>query len=181
MSRSRTPLSPPLPLPERTPARRAGMCPLGCAGLLTLILGLLFLIAHSGTTLFAQSCTFASQCSGGGRSVALCIGDMLVIKSARCMGGICQEREERRQNCGPGASQAISCSGHIAVRSGGGCDPLGQSCSTQTDRDVCVKSCVCVKNRLIIATGQCVPGAGCGRAVIQCQNGCTCSGEPRCL
>ncbi len=137
------------------------------------------IFGHSAA--FAQSCTIDSQCSGGGRSVAMCSGDMLVVKSARCIGGSCQEREERRQNCGPRSSQAVSCSGNIAIRSGGGCDPIGQSCSARTDREVCVNSCTCAKNRLIISTGQCVNGAGCGRAVVQCQNGCTCSGEPRCL
>jgi hypothetical protein len=146
-----------------------------------LIVALMAVAYFSTTPAHAQSCTIDAQCSGGGRSVAMCMGDMLTVKSARCIGGSCQEREERRQSCGPAASQAISCQGNIAVRSGGGCDPIGQSCSVRTDRDVCVKSCACVKNRLIVATGQCVSGAGCARATIQCQNGCTCSGEPRCL
>jgi hypothetical protein len=144
---------------------------------LCLLLGALL----TATFVHAQSCTIDAQCSGGGRSVAMCMGDMLVVKSARCIGGSCQEREERRQNCGPGGSQSVSCMGNIAVRSGGGCDAIGQSCSTRTDREVCVKSCACVKNRLIVSTGQCISGAGCARMAIQCQNGCTCSGEPRCL
>lgn len=148
---------------------------------LALLIGLMCFAAFSSNPAHAQSCTIDSQCSGGGRSVATCQGDMLVVRSARCIGGSCQEREERRQNCGPRSSQAVSCAGNVAVRGGGGCDPVGQSCSTRTDREVCSKSCACVKNRLIVSTGQCSPGAGCARAVIQCQSGCTCSGEPRCL
>jgi hypothetical protein len=135
---------------------------------LALLLYGLLLSIFGAAPAHAQSCTIDAQCSSGGRSVAMCVGDMLMVKSARCIGGSCQERKERRQNCGPGASQTISCQGSIAVRSGGGCDPIGQTCSARTDRDVCVKSCACVKNRLIVATGQ-------------CQNGCTCSGESRCV
>jgi hypothetical protein len=148
---------------------------------LVLLFCAILMLIFGAAPAHAQSCTIDAQCAGGGRSVAMCVGDMLVVKSARCIGGSCQEREERRQNCGSGASQAISCQGSIAVRSGGGCDPIGQTCSARTDRDVCVKSCACVKNRLIVSTGQCVSGAGCARTSIQCQNGCTCSGEPRCL
>ncbi len=146
-----------------------------------LLLGALLSAIFAAASAHAQSCTIDAQCSGGGRSVAMCSGDMLVVTSARCIGGSCQQREERRQNCGPAASQVLSCMGNIAVRSGGGCDTISQSCSVRTDRDVCVKSCACVKNRLIVSTGQCISGAGCARVIIQCQNGCTCSGEPRCL
>jgi hypothetical protein len=128
----------------------------------------------------AQLCTSDLQCPGSGRGIATCNGDTLVIKRSLCVGS-CQERVERSETCAPRAAQAISCSGNIAVRTGGGCDASLQRCSTRMDRDVCVKSCACVGKKLIVSTGMCVSGVGCARSVVQCNSGCTCSGEPRCL
>jgi hypothetical protein len=128
----------------------------------------------------AQLCTSDLQCPGSGRSTATCHGDTLIIRRSLCVGS-CQERVERSETCASRATQAVSCSGNIAVRTGGGCDASLQRCSTRMDRDVCVKSCACVGKKLIVSTGQCVSGVGCARSVMQCNSGCTCSGEPRCL
>jgi hypothetical protein len=139
--------------------------------------GLLFILA---TPVFAQLCTSDLQCPGSGRSTASCSGDTLIIKRSLCVGS-CQERVERSEACAPRAAQAITCSGTIAVRTEGGCDASLQRCSPRLDRDVCVKSCACVGKKLLVSTGTCVSGVGCARSVVQCQSGCTCSGEPRCL
>jgi hypothetical protein len=128
----------------------------------------------------AQTCSADVQCANGGRSMAYCSGDTLIVKRSQC-NGTCQEREERRETCAPRVLGAVSCAGNIATRTTGGCDSSAQRCNTRQDREVCVKSCACVGKRLIVSTGQCLTGAGCARSVVQCKNGCTCGPEPQCL
>jgi hypothetical protein len=63
---------------------------------LALLLCALLTSIFDGAPAHAQSCTIDAQCAGGGRSVAMCMGDMLVVKSARCIGGSCQHGQYRR-------------------------------------------------------------------------------------
>jgi len=74
----------------------------------------------------------------------------------------------------------VTCQGNIATRTEGGCNPALGTCDNRLDREVCVPACSCRGKRLTVATGTCVTGAGCARSVVQCENGCTCSPEPRC-
>jgi hypothetical protein len=127
----------------------------------------------------AQSCSADSQCYNGGRSTFQCVGDTLIVKRSICA-GTCREVEERRQDCGPRTIGGVECSGNIAIRSGGGCNPSFGTCDSRTEREVCVPACSCRGKRLTVATGTCVTGSGCARTTVQCQNGCTCSPEPRC-
>jgi hypothetical protein len=127
----------------------------------------------------AQSCSADSQCPNAGRSTFQCIGDTLIVRRSVCS-GTCREIEERRQNCGPRVIGTVTCSGNIATRTEGGCNPSLGTCDNRLDREVCVPACSCRGKRLTVATGTCVAGAGCARSVVQCENGCTCSPEPRC-
>jgi hypothetical protein len=129
----------------------------------------------------AQRCSADVQCPNAGRSTFLCLGDTLIVKRSLCSGGACREVEERRKNCGSRIGGTVTCAGNTAIRVEGGCNSALGTCDTRTDREVCVASCACRKNRLYIATGVCITGSGCARAVIQCKSGCTCSPEPRCL
>ncbi len=127
----------------------------------------------------AQRCSADSQCANGGRSSFQCIGDTLIVRRSICS-GTCREIEERRQNCGPRVIGTVTCQGNIATRTEGGCNPALGTCDNRTDREVCVPACSCRGKRLTVATGTCIAGAGCARSVVQCENGCTCSPEPRC-
>jgi len=131
------------------------------------------------TAASAQRCSADSQCPNGGRSTFQCIGDTLIVRRSVCSGS-CREIEERRQNCGPRVIGTVTCQGNIATRTEGGCNPALGTCDNRLDREVCVPACSCRGKRLTVATGTCVTGAGCARSVVQCENGCTCSPEPRC-
>ena len=131
------------------------------------------------TAASAQRCSADTQCSNGGRSTFQCIGDTLIVRRSVCSGS-CREIEERRQNCGPRVIGTVTCQGNIATRTEGGCNPALGICDNRLDREVCVPACSCRGKRLTVATGTCVAGAGCARSVVQCENGCTCSPEPRC-
>lgn len=128
----------------------------------------------------AQSCTSDFQCSPSLISQNTCLGDTLVMRRSICVAGTCQTQEMGRTSCGGGS--VGSCQGNTFVRSGGRCDALAGRCVQGGQSAVaCVKACSCQGNSLAIATGTCSPGAGCGRAVLRCKAGCTCSPEPRCL
>ena len=127
----------------------------------------------------AQTCSADVQCPNGGRSTFACIGDTLVVRRSMCS-GTCREVEERRQSCGSRVIGAVTCVGNTAVTTEGGCNAALGTCDRRTDRQVCVPSCACRGNRLVVATGTCVSGAGCARAVLTCDNGCACTPEPRC-
>ena len=150
----------------------AGRCPA-----IFFILLAMFVLSTVGAS--AQTCSADSQCANGGRSTATCVGDTLVVRRSICAGR-CQDVEERRQSCGSRILGTITCQGNIAIRQEGGCNAISMSCDSRTDREVCVKTCSCRANRLIVSTGQCSSGAGCNRAVIECKNGCSCSPEARC-
>ena len=129
----------------------------------------------------AQRCTADAQCSPYVAGINQCLGDTLILRRSICVGGYCQTTETSRVNCNA-AGNAGSCVGNTFVRSGGRCDALSGRCAPGGNSQVtCVKSCSCRGNRLVIATGVCSPGAGCGQAAYQCKTGCTCSPEPRCL
>jgi hypothetical protein len=128
----------------------------------------------------AQSCSADSQCPNSGRSIASCVGNTLIVRRSVCAGS-CREVEERRQDCGSRGLGTVTCSGNLAVRSEGGCNATTASCDNRMDRELCVPSCSCRGNRLIIATGSCTAGVGCGRSITQCKNGCTCKPDPKCL
>ena len=148
-------------------------------GLLAIVSAVVVLCVAVPGQAQAQSCSADSQCPDAGRSSATCVGDTLVVKRSVCAGS-CREVEERRQSCGSRVIGSIACQGNIAVRSEGGCNAISQSCDSRVDREVCVATCACRGNRLIVSTGTCVSGAGCARSVVQCKNGCTCKPEPAC-
>jgi hypothetical protein len=127
----------------------------------------------------AQSCRTDFDCNliGGNNR---CLGDTLILVRRLCLGGTCQEQQTGSINCNPSGG-AGSCAGNTFVRSGGRCDALAGRCIQGASISVtCVRSCSCQGNRLAISTGACSVG-GCVRAVVQCNTGCTCSPEPRCL
>jgi hypothetical protein len=129
----------------------------------------------------AQSCTTDFQCGYPPGGINSCLGDTLITRRGICSGGYCQYTEAGRQNCNPGGG-AGTCTGDTFVRSGGRCDALSGRCTSGGASQItCVKTCACRGNRLVISTGMCTPGAGCGVAAFQCKTGCTCSPEPRCL
>jgi hypothetical protein len=107
------------------------------------------------------------------------VGDTLVVKRSVCA-GTCREIEERRQNCGSRTIGSVTCQGNVANRGGGGCNSSLGTCENRNEREVCVPSCACRGKRLVVSTGMCIPGAGCGRTVQLCTNGCSCTPEPRC-
>lgn len=150
--------------------------------LLRLAWGLTLLVGLALTdTARAQPCASDVQCQLPGVSNAMCIGDTLVTRRSICVGGQCQT-QEMRQNCSAGGPIGGTCQGNVFIRSGGGCDGLSGRCGSGiATREVCQENCSCRGNRLVVSTGQCSPGLGCGRAVVQCKSGCTCSPEPRCL
>jgi hypothetical protein len=127
----------------------------------------------------AQGCRTDFDCNliGGNNR---CLGDTLIMVRRLCLGGSCQEMQTGSINCNPGSGVG-TCQGNTYVRSGGRCDALSGRCTQSGSIMIsCVKSCSCQGNRLAISTGTCTVG-GCGRAVVQCKTGCTCSPEPRCL
>jgi hypothetical protein len=145
-----------------------------------LALGCSFWLSLAALPSQAQPCAADSQCQTPGITNNVCIGDTLVTRRRICAGGQCQE-QETRQSCGGGGFGG-TCQGNVFLRSGGGCDGLSGRCAAgAVSRDVCIQSCACQGNRLIVATGQCSPGTGCGRFVVQCKAGCTCSPQARCL
>ena len=150
-------------------------CPLMV--LLAALIGALALCS----TARAQGCTSDAQCSPFAGGINQCLGDTLILRRSICVAGHCQVTETGRQNCNIGGG-AGTCQGNTFVRSGGRCDaPMGRCSTGGTSQIACVKTCSCRGNRLVIATGVCSPGAGCGQAAFQCKKGCTCSPEARCL
>lgn len=142
------------------------------------VLAVLFLAAAPAN---AQSCTSDFQCSPSAASINVCLGDTLILRRSICVGGHCQMSETGRSNCNVGGG-AGTCQGNMFVRSGGRCDAgMGRCTQGGTSHISCVKTCACRGNRLVISTGVCQPGSGCGQAAFQCKTGCTCSPEPRCL
>jgi hypothetical protein len=136
-------------------------------------------LAMQPAPLVAQACRTDFDCNliGGNNR---CLGDTLILVRRLCLGGICREMQTGSINCNAG-SGAGTCQGNTYVRSGGRCDGLSGRCTQSGSITIsCVKSCSCQGNRLAISTGTCTVG-GCGRAVVQCRTGCTCSPEPRCL
>ena len=128
----------------------------------------------------AQTCTSDFQCSPSLIGQNTCLGDTLIMRRSICVAGQCQTQETGRQNCGGGSIG--TCQGNTFVRSGNRCDAMSGRCVQGGQSAVaCVKACSCQGNSLVIATGVCSPGSGCGRAVLRCKTGCTCSPEPRCL
>lgn len=127
----------------------------------------------------AQPCAYDGQCQLPGVTNNTCLGDTLITRRRLCVGGQCQD-QETRMSCG--GSFGGVCQGNVFVRTGGGCDGLSGRCTSGVaSREVCIQSCACQGHRLVVATGQCSPGLGCGRFVLQCKTGCTCAPEPRCL
>ena len=154
----------------------AGSCRTRLLGVVLLLVSLCL----GSTAASAQSCSADSQCPNAGRSTFQCIGDTLIVRRS-IYSGTCREIEERRQNCGPRVIGTVTCHGdNIAIRTEGGCNPALGTCDNRVDREVCVPACSCRGKRLTVATGTCIAGAGCARSVMQCENGCTCSPEPRC-
>lgn len=141
---------------------------------------LLIAVIHWPVIAAAQTCSSDGQCPNGGRSVATCQGDTLIVRRSICASS-CREVEERRETCGSRVLGTVTCAGNTAIRTEGGCNASAARCDNRTDREVCVSTCSCQNNRLIYASGICTPGAGCGRVVLQCKGGCTCKPEPTCL
>jgi hypothetical protein len=144
----------------------------------TLLFVFCALLASGGA--LAQTCSSDGQCPNGGRSSATCVGDTLVVKRSICAGS-CRDVEERRESCGSRVIGSVTCQGNTAVKTEGGCNALAMRCDNRLDREVCISTCACVKNRLVYSSGICTPGSGCGRVVLQCKGGCTCKPEPTCL
>ena len=145
-----------------------------------LLAGLLVLIIASNLAVAQQICTSDTQCwRGGPPTQVACQGDTLVVTQSTCAGS-CRQMEVRRQNCRGGGP--VRCVGNAVERKAGRCDIVQRNCVYDTaNLETCFKSCVCSKTKLIISTGQCVGGIGCGRLIRTCKAGCTCDGEPRCL
>lgn len=130
---------------------------------------------------FAQSCTSDFQCGPSAGGYNTCLGDTLITKRRICSGGQCQEQITGSVSCGGGGGFG-TCQGNMFVRSGSRCDAsLGRCIQSGGIQIACVKTCSCQGNSLVISTGTCTPGAGCGRAAFRCKTGCTCAPEPRCL
>lgn len=125
----------------------------------------------------AQSCTADVQCPNFGRSRAECIGDTLIVRRSVCSGS-CREVEERRENCGGGS--AGRCVGGAYERITGRCNSSLGICERRADRELCVPSCACRNNLLVVSTGACSPAIGCHRSVKRCPGGCSCDPEPTC-
>jgi hypothetical protein len=142
----------------------------------------LLVLAHVASVpgAVAQTCTADVQCRSGLLSNNVCVGDTLVVKRRICVGGRCQEQELRREGCRTSGS-IDRCVGNVHERDGGRCDALSGRCVQRLERQVCTKSCSCSGKLLIVATGQCAPGIGCNRAILECANGCTCAPRPMCL
>ena len=133
----------------------------------------------AGSEAFAQRCSTDMDCQRTGlRQDARCVGDTLVVTERRCVGGSCRALE-RRQSCGTGG--AGRCIGNVFEATIGRCDALLGRCVRRAERDVCISSCTCRNNILIVATERCSPNIGCHRGRIVCESGCTCEPEPRCL
>lgn len=124
-----------------------------------------------------QSCTADVQCPNGGRSVASCLGDTLIVRRSVCAGS-CREVEERRENCGGGIGGV--CTGGAYERVSGRCNSSLGTCERRADRELCSPSCSCRNGLLSVSTGQCSPAIGCHRAVKRCAGGCSCDPVPRC-
>jgi hypothetical protein len=147
------------------------------------LLGLgLALLAHGAgaSGALAQSCSADVHCQSGLLTNNVCIGDTLVVKRRLCVGGQCQEQEVRREPCRTSGS-IDRCVGNVHERDGGSCDALAGRCVQRLERQLCTKFCSCRNKLLIVATGQCVPGLGCSRAILKCEGGCTCTPQPMCL
>jgi len=142
----------------------------------TALVALAFLATPAGS----QPCTADVQCQSGRLSDNLCVGDSLVVKRRVCVGGRCQEREVRRENCRTSGS-IDRCIGNVHEQDRGRCDALAGRCVQRLERQLCTKACSCRDKLLIIATGQCAPGIGCQRAIVKCEGECTCSPQPMCL
>jgi len=140
----------------------------------------LALLASPALAVAQQICTSDTQCWRGGQpSHAECQGDTLVVKQALCAGS-CREMEVRRQNCRVGGP--VRCVGNAVERKVGRCDLVQANCVyDRANLETCFKSCACSKKTLIIFTGQCAGGIGCGQFTRTCKAGCTCDPEPRCL
>ena len=144
------------------------------------LLGFWLVSAASGPA-HAQSCTADFQCNPTGLGNNICLGDTLIMRRRLCVGGMCQEQETGRINCNVGGGLG-TCQGNRFVRSGGRCDALAGRCAQGSTIPItCVRSCSCRGNTLVVSTGTCTPGIGCGQAVVRCKKGCTCSPEARCL
>jgi hypothetical protein len=129
----------------------------------------------------AQSCVSDFQCADSAAGYNVCLGDMLIMRRRICVAGQCQEQELGRIDCGAGTG-AGTCRGNVFVQGAGRCDALSGRCTAgRTIEIACAKSCTCRQGTLTISTGVCSPGAGCGRTVMRCKQGCTCDPEPRCL
>lgn len=146
---------------------------------LVLLAALAWLAAPIAAT--AQPCTTDLQCAPYAGGINQCLGDTLIQLRSICVAGSCQTTETGRLNCNPTGGVG-TCVGNTFVQSGARCDALAGRCAQGGNtRITCVKSCSCRGNTLVVSTGICSPGAGCGRAVFRCRKGCTCDPEARCL
>jgi len=133
----------------------------------------------TGTDARAQRCATDRDCQPTGlRQEARCVGDTLVLTERRCLGGTCRSME-RHQSCA--VRNGGRCIGNVFESTSGRCDALLGRCARHAMRDVCLPSCTCSENILLVSTGQCSPSIGCHRVRTVCKAGCTCEPEPRCL
>ena len=151
-----------------------------CQNLLFVCIVALIMVLAGNWPASAQSCTSDFQCGPSAGGYNVCLGDTLIMRRRICVGGQCLEQETGRLSCG-GGSIGGTCRGNVYVTGGSRCDAAAGRCAQGGSVQIaCVKSCSCFGRTLTIATGTCTPGAGCGRTVMRCKVGCTCTGEPRC-
>jgi hypothetical protein len=172
----------PLNRNKRTAQRRTLSTPMCHRELLRFMAAILVLVVSlllPGVPVEAQPCTADEQCRSGLDPNAQCIGDTLVVKRNVCLGGTCREIEERREDCR--AQEASRCRGAAFEQTSSRCDALQARCVQIVEREVCMKSCDCRDKTLSVSAGQCLANLGCNRLSMQCEHGCTCTPEPKCL